>query len=128
MNNEELTAFWKKGARLDKKTSDDLFKAKNYVACLFFTHLYLEKTLKGIVQKISNKTPPFTHDLLVLSKIANLTLDKKQEEYLAVINTFNIRARYSDYKFSFYKKATKGFALKYRKIAEEIYLWFLKQY
>lgn len=123
----EFIAFWKKSARLDKKTCESLFTTKNYVACLFFLHLYLEKTLKGIVQKRTGKTPPFTHDLLVLTKIANIDLIDEQQRDLAVINTFNIRARYADFKFSLYKKATKVFTAKFCKIGEELYKWFSKQ-
>ena len=128
MRAEETTDFWKKSAGLDKKTTEDLFKSRNYVGCLFFVHLYLEKTLKGLVQNKTQKNPPFTHDLLVLSKIANIILTKEQEQHLAIINTFNIRARYADYKFSFYKKATKVFTIKFLKIAEGLYIWFSNQY
>ena len=127
MKQEEIIKFWKRSARLDKKTSEDLFRSRNYVGCLFFVHLYLEKTLKGLFQKATLKTPPFTHDLLVLAKLANLTLTREQEEYLAVINMFNIKARYIDYKFAFYKKATKGFTSRFCKIAEELHRWFLRQ-
>lgn len=128
MEQKELLEFWKKSAFLDRKTSKDLFKSKNYVGGLFFVHLYLEKILKGLVQKETKTPPPFSHDLLVLAKIAKINLSKEQEENLAVINTFNIKTRYADYKFAFYKKATKVFALKFYKIAEELYEWFSKLY
>ena|SRR3989338_1388313 len=128
MDQTEIIEFWKKSGKLDKKTSEDLFKSKNYVGSLFFVHLFLEKTLKGLVQKSTSKTPPFTHDLLVLGKIAGLEVSKEQEEFLAVINTFNIKARYADYKFAFYKKATREFTAKYLKIAKELYQCFLKRY
>ncbi len=59
MELQKVLAFWKKSAALDKKTSEDLFKSKNYVGCLFFVHLYLEKILKGLVQKSTQKMPPF---------------------------------------------------------------------
>lgn len=128
MDSDRITSFWKKSAQLDRKTSKDLFKSKNYVGCLFFVHLYLEKALKGLVQKETAKTPPYTHDLLVLAKIAGIDLTKTQEDVLATINTFNIKARYADYKFAFYKKATRGFASKFCEIAEELYSWFLSRY
>ncbi len=128
MNKKEIINFWKKSAKLDKRAADALFRSKNYVSCLFFLHLYLEKTLKGLVYQKTNKNPPFTHDLLVLAKIANLDLDNEQQEKLTTINTFNIRARYADYKFSLYKKADKKFTMKFKKIAEEFYKWFLSQY
>jgi len=128
MDVNRILTFWKKSARLDKKTSEDLFKSKNYVGCLFFVHLYLEKTLKGLVQKETGKTPPYTHDLLVLAKIANIDLTKEQEGSIATINTFNSKARYTDYKFAFYKKATRSFASEYCKIAQELYSWFLSRY
>ncbi len=124
----KIIAFWKASARLDKNTSSDLFKSKNYVGCLFFVHLYLEKILKGLVYKVTMKVPPFTHDLLVLAGIADIPLTKEQRDHLAAINTFNIRARYADYKFSFYKKATQKFAVEYCRIAEDLYKCFLKQF
>ena len=128
MQINEAIAFWKKSAKLDKKTAEALLKSKNYVGCLFFTHLFLEKILKGLVQKTTQKSPPFTHDLLILCKLANLNLTKEQEEHLTTINTFNIRARYADYKFSFYKKATKNYTQKHFKIMEKLTAWFLSQY
>lgn len=128
MEIDEIVEFWKKSARLDRKTFRDLFRSKNYVGSLFFVHLCLEKILKGLVQKMTKKTPPFTHDLLILAKLAHIPLEKEQEEYLAVINTFNIKARYADYKFAFYKKATRPFVSKFCKIGEEMYQWFLNQY
>lgn len=128
MEISEIVEFWKKSARLDRKTADDLLRSKNYVGSLFFVHLYLEKILKGLVQKTTKKTPPFTHDLLILAKMTGISLKKEQEEYLAVINTFNIKARYADYKFAFYKKATRRFALKFFKIGKELYQWFLNLY
>lgn len=90
MRKEDLAAFWKKGAALDRKTADDLFVSKNYVGCLFFVHLYLEKILKGLVQQVTEKSPPFTHDLLVLAKLSQLELSKTLETQLTTINTFNI--------------------------------------
>lgn len=128
MDLNEAMSFWKKSAMLDKKTSEDLFKSKNYASSLFFVHLYLEKIIKGLVQKETGKIPPFTHDLIVLTKIAGLALSEEDVGSLAVINTFNIRARYADYKFSFYKKATKRFAIEYHNIAKRMYEWFLSQY
>ncbi len=128
MEQDELIAFWKKSAQLDRKTAAAIFKSRNYVGCLFFVHLYLEKVLKGLVQKVTGKTPPFTHDLLVLVKVANIGLNAEQQDQLTTINTFNIRTRYADYKFSFYKKANKNFTTKHYRIAEELYKWFLKQY
>ncbi|MBI4224335.1 MAG: HEPN domain-containing protein [Deltaproteobacteria bacterium] len=128
MELQKIIAFWKKSAGLDKKTSEDLFKSKNYVGCLFFVHLYLEKILKGLVQKTTRETPPFIHDLLILSKIAGVELTEEQKDSLTTINTFNIRTRYLDYKLSFYKKATREYAAKYVKITEDLYQWFLNRY
>lgn len=38
------------------------------------------------------------------------------------ITTFNIEARYDDYKLSFYKKANKEYAEEWSEICEKIYL------
>ena len=130
MNKEkiDLIDFWKRSAAIDHKTSLDLFHSGNYVGCLFFVHLFLEKILKGLAQKVTKATPPFTHDLLVLAKLARMNLTPDQQVALTEINSFNLRTRYADYKFSFYKKANKKFAVKYCAIAKELYQWFLKNY
>jgi len=69
----------------------------------------------------SVKTIIFTHDLIRLAKQAEIVLTDKIITQLNEVTTFNIEARYDDYKLSFYKKATKSYAQKWSKICENFY-------
>ena len=125
---KEIIDFWKRRSADDRITTKTLLRNKRYSACLFFVHIYLEKLLKALVVKKTGKPAPFVHDLLDLADIAKIELPEEQKELLREINTFNIRARYDDYKSEFYKKATKDYAVKYFKSADKLYLWLGKKF
>jgi len=86
-----------------------LYESKDFHWSLFIGHLVIEKLLKAIyIQNVDSNTPK-THDLLRLAEKANIKLTDEQQDTLDVITTFNISARYPDYKLSFYKKCTSEF-------------------
>jgi HEPN domain-containing protein len=106
MNNKninELVIYWKKSAEHDYKTMLGLFRIKRFSDCLFYGHIVLEKILKAHVVKNTKKDAPRSHNLLYLAKIADLEIDKKTRDFLVVVNRFNMRTRYPDFKFDFYK-------------------------
>ena len=126
MTNGEATSYWFESAKETIKIATDTFKLKHYDWSLFFWHLVIEKTLKGIITK-QRKVPPASHDLLKLANFADLSLDSSKEAQLSEISTYNLEARYDDYKHSFYKKATESYTRKWVNICKELYLWLLKQ-
>jgi hypothetical protein len=79
--------------------------------------------LKAIIVKSTKAAPPLIHDLVRLAEKAKLPLRDPQKDELAEITTFNIGARYDDYKLSFRKKAKKQFSLKYLKKTREMLQW-----
>lgn len=103
INIQELIKYWRDTAKYDYETMLSLFKSKRYSNSLFFGHLVLEKILKAlVVQETKNHAKPI-HNLIVLAEDAKINLSKAELEFLAEVNKFNIRARYPDYKLSFYK-------------------------
>ncbi len=102
------------------ETAEVLFAAEKYADALFFCHLAIELRLKGLVAKATRDTPPYIHDLPRLALLAQLELSAEKKADLAEISTFNIRARYDDYKLMRHKKATKEFAEKYMTISREL--------
>lgn len=77
-------------------------------------------------KKLYNYWTQITHNLSSLASLAGLKLTAEQTDYLKEITTFNIKARYDDYKLSFYKKVTKEYAEKYFKITKELRVWIKK--
>lgn len=59
---------------------------------------------------VSN-TPPFTHDLKNIYSSTELDLEIEQIDFLAIVNDWNISAKYPDYKRSLYKKATDTYTM-----------------
>jgi len=94
---------------------------------MFLGHLVLEKLLKAHYVKNQKKHALLTHDLLRLATYAGLKIDEETEEWLDDISTFNINARYDNYKQEFYKLCTKDFAYLWSERIEKIRLWLIKE-
>jgi len=125
---KEIIKFWRDKSADDRVTAKALLKSKRYSACLFFVHIYLEKLLKGLAVEKTGKPAPYVHDLLDLVNIAEIELSEEQKELLREINTFNIRARYDNYKSEFYRRATKNYTIKHFELADKLYLWLGKKF
>lgn len=110
MDNKQIIQNWLLKAEKDAETAKDLFRLKHYDQSLF-----------------TKKTPIlFTHDLARLAKATRITLTDLQVAQLNEITTFNIKARYDDYKLSFYNKTTKEYTKKWLNICEALYVYFKK--
>ncbi len=123
---ERLIEHWRKISDEKWKTAESLIKSKRYADALFFCHLTLEAELKACFVEKNKQIAPYIHDLSKLAQSSSIELSKKLGDDLEEINTFNVRARYDNYKDSFYKKATKIYAEKYYKISKELKTWFRK--
>lgn len=106
----EAIEYWLKSSQDDLDTSKKLFELGKYHHSLFFLHLSLEKIIKGVYLLKKDEAPLLTHDLVFLAEKAEIEISQIEKEELAEISTFNIAARYDDYKLRFYKKATKDYA------------------
>lgn len=127
MKIEGLINFWVKSSEEDIKTAESLFRSRRYHHCLFFCHLFVEKILKALAAKVARKPAPYGHKLAKLAKLTEVAFTNAQLDLLDEITAFNIEARYNDYKFKFYKKATKNYTQGYLKKAKEIYLWLRRK-
>ena len=109
MKQEELITYWIESSDRDFSTMNHLFEKADYHWSLFIGHLVIEKLLKAYFVKYIDTQPPLTHNLLRLAEKSNLELTEQQKDFLVTVTTFNIRARYDDYKLAFYKTCTKDF-------------------
>jgi len=92
--------------------------------CLFISHLVVEKAVKAVfVLNNDNKKPPKTHNLLKLAKKSNLDLTNEQTILFKEITSFNIEARYPQYKLEFYKLCNREFTIEYFNKIQDIFKW-----
>ena len=127
MTEQDLIEFWRQSAEKDLKVAEDNLKLGHFHWALFFFQLVLEKILKSLVVKRRKENPPPTHDLVKLASEAEVNLSDEQKQDFKEITSYNIEARYDDIKLSFYKKATKEYALKWAKKSKEYFLWLRGQ-
>src|SRR3989344_6578967 len=121
MTQKSASTHWFRSAKETSIAAKDNFVIKHYDWSLFLWHLTIEKTLKGIIAKKSMISPP-SHDLEKLAKHARISIPNTYRMALHEITTYNIEARYDDYKRRFYKKATKTYTARWTNICQEIYL------
>ncbi len=122
MTSEDLIKYWKDSALDSLDTAKTLFIPGKYHHCLFFLHLAIEKMLKAVFVKLKNETPSATHDLVRLAETAGLPTTETRKLELAEISSFNVSARYDDYKKQFYAKATKEYAGKWLETGKTIFM------
>lgn len=128
MTKIEMVKRWRKSAERNMAIAEEMIKSKHYDWALFFGQLASEKLLKGIILKRTGVPALPIHDLVKLTKLADLTINSRQQEELIEISRFHIQARYDEIKYELYKQATKEYALKWMKIIKEYGLWLQKQY
>lgn len=123
MEKDALIKYWIESSDRDFVTMQHLFEKHDYHWALFMGHLVIERLVKAYYVKSINNQPPFIHNLLRLAEKANLNLTDDQKDFLVTVTTFNIRARYDDYKHAFYKTCTKEFTEKWIKEIEGFRSW-----
>ena len=126
MTRDEIKKYWVASAEQDFQTMIHLYESKDYHWSLFLGHQVLEKLLKAVYVALVDTGVPRTHDLLRLSEKAGLESNDKQKDQLDTITSFNIAARYPDYKHSFYNKCTPTFTETNLKIIKELKTWLLE--
>lgn len=121
MSKQDHVHYWQKEAELNWETAVYLVKGDQHVMALFLFNLVCEKLLKAHwVKDNTDNTPPRTHDLQFLHNQTDLDLPSADYDYLAIINQWNIDARYPDYKSKLYKIATKVYISEHQSKIEKL--------
>jgi HEPN domain-containing protein len=126
-NIDKIVQHWLDSADNNQETMSHLVDSKDYSWALFLGHLVIEKTLKALYVKRLQKHAIFSHDLLRLARQIDLEISEEFEEWLDKITTFNLNARYDNYKQDFYQLCTKDFADKWLERIDIIRLWLRNQ-
>jgi len=106
----KIVKYWTEMSDNDFETMIDLYSMKRFNWALFLGHLVIEKLIKAVFVLKNRKHPPFIHDLLKLITKCNIQITEEQMDMLDTITTFNINARYDDYKSAFHKKCTPEYS------------------
>jgi len=125
---KSIIKYWIEMSDADFDTMNQLYIIKKYNWALFIGHLVIEKLLKAYFVKTYDQHSPFIHDLLKLALKSDLILSEEQKLVLDTVTTFNINARYDDYKLAFYKKCTKAYTRKWINEITEFRQWIKEKH
>jgi HEPN domain-containing protein len=107
---EKIVKHWIETSEEDFQTMLNLFDSKSYGWSLFIGHVSIEKLLKAYYVKKHKKHAPFTHNLYRLAELNELEITDEFSDWLDKITSFNLNARYDDFKREFYSICTVDFA------------------
>lgn len=111
---------WLKQAEYDLETAEAMWKAGRYLYTVFMCHLAVEKGLKAIIAERTGTVPPKIHNLVRLVKFAQVTLDDDKKEFISILNTAAIGARYPEFLDQAIKKYSKKVAQEYLNKSREV--------
>ncbi|MBE0638265.1 MAG: HEPN domain-containing protein [Bacteroidales bacterium] len=126
-NIDKVIDYWKESSDQNFATMQNLMESRDYSWALFIGHLVIEKLLKAHYVKTQKKHAIFTHDLLRLASKSDLELSGEFEEWLDDISTFNLNARYDNYKQDFFKRCTREFTEVWIQRIETIRIWLIRE-
>lgn len=123
MDVEKVIKHWINTSDDDFNTMLILYDSKSLAWALFLGHISTEKLLKALYVKRFEKHPPFTHNLYRLAELLELDLSEEYSDLLDEITSFNLNARYDDYKREFHKLCTPEYAKKWIANIKTIQKW-----
>ena len=120
MTKEEHINYWLDTAQKDWIAVESMFNTKNYLHCLFWAHLVLEKLAKAHwVKNHQDNIPPRIHNVVWLLEESSVVLEEDMIIFLRKFNDFQLSGRYPDYQYNLYKVCTKKFTFdKLEKVKE----------
>ena len=131
MNNiqdiDKIVQHWVETSNDDFDTMLTLFHSKSYHWALFMGHIAIEKLLKAYFVKQTGNHAPFTHNLYRLAELGGLDINEEHVDWLFKITTFNINARYDDYKKEFYSMCTADFTKEWIEKIKTLQQWIKRR-
>ena len=125
---ERIKNHWIETSNNDFNTMNDLFKSKSYNWALFVGHISVEKLLKALYVNLHVKHAPAIHNLYRLAELCDIKLTNEYADWLDTITSFNINARYDDYKRDFYNLCTREYTKLWITRIKVLRKWIIKKF
>jgi len=120
---DKIVKHWIDTSEEDFQTMKNLFDSKSYGWALFLGHISIEKLFKAYYVSRKKKHAPFSHNLYRLAELNEIELTEEFADWLDKITSFNLNARYDDYKREFNTLCTVDFTKDWIEKIEIIRSW-----
>jgi len=124
LNIPKQVEYWVRTAEEDFEVGSGLVQAGKTLHGLFFINLAVEKMLKACVCKSQKTTPPKSHNLMHLCRVAALEAGIETQDALEALGRFCLEGRYPD---QWPVVPDKEEAQRYLGMAEQLIEWLKKQ-
>jgi HEPN domain-containing protein len=120
---QKIINHWIETSDSDFQAMQTLYQSKKYNWALFLGHITIEKLLKALYVKRFERHAPFTHNLYRLAELTEIDLPTEYADWLDEITSFNMNARYDDYKREFYNLSTFEYTTKWMERIKTLRQW-----
>lgn len=129
MTQEEKVAYWLDIADYDFDTAIAMLNTGRWLYVAFMCHQVIEKTLKAYWCATQENEPPYVHNHKQLAVGSGLYeyMNEEQKDFLATISTFNIQARYPEYKSQILKILNKHTCAQIIEGTKDLQIWIRKR-
>ena len=120
---DKIVKHWIETSDDDFNTMLTLYNSKSFSWALFLGHISTEKLLKALYVERFREHAPFTHNLYRLGELIGLEMSDEYSDWFDEITSFNLNARYDDYKKEFYKLCTPEYTQAWIEKIKTIRTW-----
>lgn len=129
MKPEEKLQYWIEISEYDLETAKDMFQVKRYLYVGFMCHQAIEKILKAYYFNAHQKTPPYSHNLSILSEESGIysAMSDEYKDFIDFLTPLNVKARYPSYKKKVIEMLDENRCKEILAKTEELQLWIKKK-
>ena len=129
MTAEEKTQYWLNIVDYDLEIAEAMYQTGRWLYVAFMCHQVIEKTLKAYWTAKRDDNPPYIHNHKRLAEGCGLyeLMTGEQKDFIATISTFNIQARYPEYKDQLARALTKSVCRHVIDTTKELKQWIEKK-
>ena len=129
MTREEKVQYWIDIADYDLETAEAMYNTDRWLYVAFMCHQVIEKTLEAYWTAKRDDDPPYIHNHKRLAEGCGLYefMTEEQKDFIATISTFNIQARYPEYKDQLARALTKSVCRHVIDTTKELKQWIEKK-
>lgn len=114
---------WTEQARYDLETAEAMLKSGRWLYVLFCCQQAVEKMLKAVITRKTQKFPPPIHNLMRLAETAGLALSEERVRLLTKLSSYYIRSRYPEEMADLRRRATTEMARAILSQTKEVIQW-----
>jgi HEPN domain-containing protein len=105
----DRVSYWVELSEYDYETAEAMLSSGRYLYVGFMCHQTIEKILKAYFCSRFNESPPYSHNLTLLSEKSGIEdlLEDDFKGFISLLEPLNIEARYPTHKKELLKSLTK---------------------